>query len=262
MNHHLAELLLELKLRGSADRFRSKRPFSSDIAAVHAILFDARYKKREKIHVYRKWLENSQPCVFGKIAAKNKNIFICLLEESEILRMSRGDEDVRETIQDYRQAWKRHALDGLSSSFIVLLVSKSLAGKEPNAELKEVCRRLMELYMELDHIGDDAFHIQREYVFLRQQIGASKSRLLKFSTLPNIFCAQGDQRWWHDHRTPGGIMITSNAIGHFTYARENKCELADREKFQALSMAMNTINSAWPGPVNPSKPYKHSLRPD
>ncbi len=52
-------------------------------------------------------------------------------------------------------------------------------------------------------------------------------------------------------------MITSNALGHFTYARGNKTELTDREKVQALQQAMHTINNAYRGPTKPSKPYKH-----
>jgi hypothetical protein len=253
---HLAELLLELKFHGAVDRFRSKRPFSSDIAAVNAVLFSNQYKKREKIRVYREWLEQGQPCVFGKVAAKNKNIFICLLEEREILGMRRGDNDLRDTIQEYRQAWKRHALEGLSSSFLIVLASPTLVDKEPNEELKELCRRLMELYMELERIDDDAFHGQREFVFLRTVL-ENKTSILKFSTLPNVFCAQGDGRWWHDHRTPGGIMITSNALGHFTSARGRKIELTDRDKVQAFQQAMHTISNAYLGPAKPARPYKH-----
>jgi hypothetical protein len=249
-------LLLGLKFHGTVDRFRSKRAFSSDIAAVNAVLFSDRYKKREKIRVYREWLERGQPCVFGKVAAKNKNVFICLLEEREILGMRRGDDDLRDTIQEYRQAWKRHALEGLSSSFLIVLVSPAVVDKEPNHELKELCRRLMELYMELEHIEDDAFHGQREFLYLRTVL-EKKTRLLKFSTLPNVFCAQGDGRWWHDHRTPGGIMITSNALGHFTYARGNKTGLTDRDKVQALQQAMQTIKNAYVGPAKPARPYKH-----
>jgi hypothetical protein len=141
------------------------------------------------------------------VAAKNENIFMCIIEEHEVLRMRRGDDDLRDTIQDYRQVWKRYALEGLASSFLILLISPSLSAVQPDDRLKEVCRRLMMLYMELPQLADDSYHIQSEYVFLRG-IGQDKSKILKFSTLPNVFCAQGDGRWWHDHRTPGGIMIT------------------------------------------------------
>jgi hypothetical protein len=258
MKAHLAELLLAIKLRGLNDRFRVRHAFASDIEATHAILFSPKYSKRMKISAYRKWLETNQPCVFGRVAAKNKNVFICLLEEHEILRMKRGDEDLRDTIQDYRQVWKRHALEGLSSSFLVLLVSKGLVSKEPNDYLKEICRRLLELYMEVDKIEDDTYQTQREYVFLRRIGEDSKPKILKFSTLPNIFCAQGDGRWWHDHRTPGGIMITSNALGHFVYSRAGVAIMQDKDKVLALENAMRTINNAHKGiSGNKSSRLKH-----
>jgi hypothetical protein len=126
-SRHLGELLLQARLHGRKDAFRTRRGFSRDIEAVQAILFNRRYSKRSKVSEYRKWLETYQPCVFGKVAAKNKNVFICLLEEDEVLRMSRGDVDLHDTIQDYRQIWKRYALDGISSSFVILLVSKTLS---------------------------------------------------------------------------------------------------------------------------------------
>jgi len=110
MRPHMAEMLLDMKYRGAGDRFRSRHPFSEDIESVHAILFNSHYSKRRKIRAYRQWLETNQPCVFGRVAAKHKNVFICLLEEHEIVRMKRGDDDLRDTIQDYRHVWKRYAL--------------------------------------------------------------------------------------------------------------------------------------------------------
>ncbi len=162
------------------------------------------------------------------MAAKNENIFFCLIEEREVLTMRRGDEDLRDTIQDYRQVWKRYALDGIASSFVVLLISPSLVGCQPDERLKELSRRLMQLYMELPRLDDDSYYTQGEYVFLRG-IAEDPKKLLQFSTLPNVFCAQGDGRWWHDHRTPGGIMITSNALGHFAYSRSATRTLGDKE---------------------------------
>ena len=239
MGQHLAEMLLDLKYHGRGDSFRKRRPFSESVEAVHAILFNSRYNKPRKITAYRKWLETEQPCVFGRVAAKQKRVFICLIEEQEVLRMERGDEDLRDTIQDYRQVWKRHAFEGLSSSFVVLFTSRTLTTKEPADQLKEICRRLLELYMEVSPIPDDTVLGQREYVFLRRA-----GELLKFSTLPNIFCAQGDGRWWQDHRTPGGVMITSNALGHFVYSRAQTGPLQEKDKLGALENAMRTIHNA------------------
>src|ERR1041385_2060464 len=114
---HLAELLLNMRLYGVMDGMRSRRPFSPDIEAVHAVLFNPQYDRQAKIKAYRSWFEKNQPCVFGKTAANNKNIYICLLEDHEILRMRRGDPDVTDTLQDHRQVWKRLALEGSTSSF-------------------------------------------------------------------------------------------------------------------------------------------------
>jgi hypothetical protein len=245
MKPHLAELLLDINYRGSGDPFRKTHPFTEDIESTQAILFNPRYNKWKKMDAYRRWLTNGQPCLFGKAAARNKNVFICLLEEHEILCMKNGDDDLRQTIQDHRQIWKRYALDEPFSSFLVLLVSERLVSKEPGDKLKEICRRLLELYMEVDRIDDDTIFPQREYVFARLADTESSTKLLKFATLPNVFCAQGDGRWWHDHRTPGGIMITSNALGHFELFRNSEGLIGDKEKAHALDNAMRTIKSAY-----------------
>jgi hypothetical protein len=245
MKPHLAEMLLDINYHGAADGFRKTHPFSEDIESAQAILFNPRYDKWKKLDAYRRWLSSGQPCLFGKAAARNKNVFICLLEEREILCMKNGDDDLRDTIQDHRQVWKRYALDEPFSSFLVLLVSKRLVNKEPGDKLKEISRRLLELYMEVDTVKDDTILPQREYVFMRVNGKEAETRLLKFGTLPNVFCAQGDKRWWHDHRTPGGIMITSNALGHFEYYRNGEGALGEKEKTHALDNAMRTIANAY-----------------
>jgi hypothetical protein len=249
---HLSELLLQSLLRGPKDALRSRRGFSPYVEAVHAILFNPKYDRQAKIRAYRGWLEKNQPCVFGKTAATNKNVYICLLEEHEILRMAQGDADLMDTLQDHRQVWKRLALEGLSSSFVILLTSRRLSTREPNDTLKEICRRLLELYMQIQ-VPDDTYHTEREYVFLRRP----DNTVLKFSTLPNIFCAQGDGRWWHDHRTPGGIMITSNALGHFVYSRTKKPQLDQTACASALEQAMRTIANACKRPSDGTMKYTH-----
>lgn len=248
----LSELLLQSRFHGHADGFRSRRAFSADVEAVQAVLFNPKQSRQVKIAAYRGWLEKNQPCVFGKTAATNKNIYICLLEEHEILRMSRGDADILDTIQDHRQVWKRLALEGRVSSFLILLTSRHLVTREPNDALKEICRRLLELYLQTQ-IADDSFLNGREYVFLR----IPQDKILKFLTLPNIFCTQGDGRWWHDHRTPDGIMITSNALGHFMYARSKKPELDQTDCASALQQAMRTIANACQDPSAGKAKYAH-----
>jgi hypothetical protein len=44
-------------------------------------------------------------------------------------------------------------------------------------------------------------------------------------------------------------MITSNALGHFTYSRSRVTALQEKEKISALEHAMRTINNAYKGPT-------------
>jgi hypothetical protein len=98
----------------------------------------------------------------------------------------------------------------------------------------------MELYVGAS-VPDDTILTQHEYVYLAKTVG-EKRVLLKFATLPNIFCPQGDKRWWHDHRTPGGIMITSNALGHFMHCHNPSGQPDTR---RALKQAFMTIQNAF-----------------
>jgi len=208
-------MLLTMKLRGPRDALRSRSGSSDDIQQANVLLHNARVPRLRKIAAYREWLKTEQPCVFGRSAAGKRQVFICLLDEREILSMRQGDLDLRDTIEDHRRVWKRHALRGLSSSFVIVVLSPTLCMVPPGDELKEACRRLMELYVGAA-VPDDMILPQHEYVYLAKTVGEKRS-LLKFATLPNLFCPQGDRRWWHDHRTPGGIMITSNALGHLMH---------------------------------------------
>jgi hypothetical protein len=243
MRQQLAELLLDIRLHPKPDKLRKSRRFSQDMQAAHAILLNSENTNTQKINAYRGWLTKNQPCIFGRLAATQKRVFICLLEENDILGMRKGDEDVRDTIQDYRQLWKRYALEGLSSSFLIAVIGESLVFEQSGDRLKEFCRRLLELYMEVPEVPDDTIVPQREYVFLRMATGRNK--FLKFATLPNIFCAQGDGRWWHDHRSPGGVMITSNALGHDLYSRNGRSQIDESKKLEAAEQAMRTINNAY-----------------
>jgi hypothetical protein len=82
---HFAELLLAAKFRAKRDPLRARSDFSEDIQQVNAILHNPKAKKLSKLAAYREWLRKGQPCVFGKAAASNKQVFICLLEEQQIL---------------------------------------------------------------------------------------------------------------------------------------------------------------------------------
>src|SRR5579863_5247252 len=139
-SRHLAEQLLHIKLSGAKDKMRSRSGFSEDIQSVNVLLNNPKVKKTSKIAAFREWLQEGQPCIFGRTAARGRGVFICLLEEKQILSMQNGDADLRTTIQDHQRVWKRYALHGMSSSFLILIVSEALALSDPNQELKELCR--------------------------------------------------------------------------------------------------------------------------
>lgn len=79
---HLSELLLESRLHQPVDGMRSRQPFSPDMEAAHAILFNTKYDRQAKIRAYRSWIEKNQPCVFGRTAATNKSIYIYLFRRA------------------------------------------------------------------------------------------------------------------------------------------------------------------------------------
>jgi hypothetical protein len=47
----------------------------------------------------------------------------------------------------------------------------------------------------------------------------------------NFFGAQGDGRWWHDHRIPAGIAFSMNSVGHMA-------------KSGAINRAMRALENA------------------
>lgn len=88
---HFAELLLAMKLRGPRDLLRSRSGFSDDIQQANAVFHNARIPRPRKITAYRNWPRTEQPCVFDRSAVGKRQVFICLLDEREILLMRRGD---------------------------------------------------------------------------------------------------------------------------------------------------------------------------
>jgi hypothetical protein len=70
----------------------------------------------------------------------------------------------------------------------------------------------------------------------------------------NYFSAQGDGRWWRDHRIPGGMAYSMNSVGHMARTRAeamlgrnaglaDDCRDVPRERltYWALPTAMKTI---------------------
>jgi len=230
----------------NADPWRNDHPFSADIAQVHATLFDPAKSRQEVADALSSWLAENQPCLFGRMEANQKRLAFCVLNENDL---ERSDQEIRERIHHERMDWKRRAESGDSHAFLIVAVSERIARARPDGRLRQLASRLCELYL---GVGDaDKIHV--DDLILRTNDGRQE-RLRQWPVGVNYFSAQGDGRWWHDHRFPGGMAYSMNSVGHMarrhveqklrnSSQRAAQLQDAAREKlvYWALRKAMETI---------------------
>jgi hypothetical protein len=247
----LGRTIVELFPQLVPDPWRSENPFSPEVQECQKTLFDPRRSRADKVKALSLWLHDHQPCLFARKAASDNSLSFCLLTEHDI---AKGDDHLRDTIQLHRKVWKDEALSGQKHGFIILLVSEKLAYAEPNSVLKEIALRLCELYLS-EAAMDDILLDQLRLRVTDPQTGSRS--LLKWDVGVNWFGAQGDGRWWHDHRIPGGVGLSMNSVGHMARTMVEQAilknrELAERAKALqaeklvrwALPTAMRTILTA------------------
>lgn len=202
----MADIIAQQLSQLEPDDWRRKVGFSPDIEAANQKLSAPDITEAASVEVLSKWLQGYQPCLFGRIAAKHGAISYCILSETD-LRQS--DEFIQEKIQTARLAWTREGFEGRKSGFIILAVSPLIAYAQPSPAMRELARRLCHLYLEteikMDHIHLDEIYLQKP---------GSRLTTWKWQTGVNYFCAQGDGRWWQDHRIPGGMAFSVNSVGH------------------------------------------------
>jgi hypothetical protein len=121
--------------------------------------------------------------------------------------------------------------------------------------VKAIAKRLCFLYLG----RDDSDEILLEDVFLR--VPGKVDAEVHWKGGVNYFSAQGDQRWWHDHRIPAGMAFSINSVGHLVKSFQVGCSMEEAWKKlgmteegwrdfkigslgQALIYAMQTINGA------------------
>ncbi len=236
------------------DAWRTEAGFSRDIEDANQELFRPDISEAASIEVLRQWIQKNQPCVFGRMAAKFDLINFCLLSESDLLL---GDEQIHEKLQRARLRWLKQAFQGKTSNFIILVISPTVSKAKPDANVAELAQRLCSLYLEED-VNFDEIHL--EQIFLEKP--GSAGMTWKWFAGVNYFCAQGDKRWWQDHRIPGGLGFSVNSVGHFVKSEKisramidlnNMLGVPDEEGWQdskmdslekALVLAMQTISQA------------------
>jgi hypothetical protein len=229
-----------------ADPWRQSQPFSADMAKVHAVLFDPT-KIRQHQQIVLDWVKREQPCLFGRMAA-DEQIEICILTERDIYR---GEEYVKSVMAAHRLQWKRQGSVGKQHGFIISLVSPRIAQATPSSELRDLALRLLEIYLSEQQIAPDEIFLDSLPLRIVRTDGA---QCRNWSAGVNFFGAQGDQRWWHDHRFPGGIAFSMNSVGHMTRSRLEaalpehpnlqRITPTDRLVDFALYFAMKTIHKA------------------
>jgi hypothetical protein len=228
------------------DTWRVSHPFSPDMQACHDVLFRAGSTRAEMAASLDRWLASEQPCLFGRIEAKQRRLSYCLLTENDL---ERGDDHVRARIQEDREVWKRRARGGESHGFIILAVSPRIARATIGPELQNLARHLCDLYLG----QDDLDLILLDDLILETRTEAARE-FRSWRVGVNYFSAQGDGRWWRDHRMPGGMAYSMNSVGHMARTRAEAmlrrnaglaedCRDVPRERlaYWALPTAMKTI---------------------
>src|SRR5690349_8406963 len=74
------------------DEWRAQHPFSNDVVVAHDVLLDPFATERQKAEMLSAWLQKparsdgpgSQPCLFGRIAARTA-MHYCIIDETVLM---------------------------------------------------------------------------------------------------------------------------------------------------------------------------------
>jgi hypothetical protein len=216
-------------------------------------LFDPDVSEVDACNTLNEWIKEWQSCLFGKIAARNGWISYCILTEADL---QGSDERIRDKIQAARTIWTAKGFKGENSAFIVLAISRTIAYALPNAVMRELAQRLAYLYLLREIEPNCKYHDE-----IQLEKPGRQATTWSWLAGVNYFCAQGDKRWWQDHRIPGGMAFSVNSVGHMVKAGKLANAMMELEKAleappegwdasnvdsleRALALAMATINNA------------------
>src|SRR5206468_4659462 len=112
-------------------------------------------------------------------------------------------------IQEARLKWLQDARHGDKSGFVILIISEQIARALPDRTVAQIAQTISSLYL-LRDIRFDYAHLDAIELELPGRDGSR----WRWDVGVNYFCAQGDVRWWQDHRIPGGMALSMNSVGH------------------------------------------------
>jgi len=223
----IRDLLAQLK----PDPWRSEVGFSANLTEYNKRLFALTGDPAAMASVLNEWLEKYQPCLFGRIAAKLGLLEHCILTERDL----QGSEaELKLKIQTARTRWTRDGFDGKKSGFVISVISPQVVLAVPDNSMLELAKKVCSLYL-LEDVETDTVHTDE--LFLEKP--GSERMTWMWRAGVNYFCAQGDGRWWHDHRIPGGFAFSVNSVGHMV-----KSGILARG-MHFLNEAMGTPPEAW-----------------
>ncbi len=195
--------------------------FSESVQSVQKRIFSSDLTDEQMADPINAWLAtDAQPCIFGRAAARKKTITYCVLSDDVL---TKSDDAIIQKIRRDRLAYEGLSALGRSSAFVLLALSPRLAWARPDENLKRFAGRLLELWLGQDNVLADQSLSDKVWLDLEFARGKRRSASLHWDVEVNFFGAQGDGRWWQDHRIPGGIAFTANAIGHLV-ASQNYAE--------------------------------------
>jgi hypothetical protein len=202
MSRSIAQLLLRVEV----DPWRAKVGFSDGVDRANRELFKTSTSNDERINIVNRWLQENQPCLFGVIAARLGLITYCFLSEQDL---TESDQFISDKIQSARLLWTADGFDGAASAFIILAISERIALSRPDENMKKLAQKLCSLYLQ-ENVRPDKVYLDN--IFLERR--GRKTAAWMWETGINYFSAQGDKRWWQDHRIPGGMAFSVNSVGH------------------------------------------------
>jgi hypothetical protein len=227
----------EARERLVIDPWRKDNPFSSDMQVVHDAFFAPFVSDHARAVALGNWLQTFQPCLFGRIAAGKDWMHYCFLDDRDLCE---SDQDIRERITGAVLDWKRRALDAHRSQtahgFMLCAISPDIAHASPDINLETLAKAIHDVW---DCPVDDGY--TKETLYLKNPHDGS---CVRFTFTVDFFGAQGDKRWWHDHRVPGGIAFTANSVGHMMRVREWYSQMPRSQIEFIVQTAMLTISAA------------------
>jgi hypothetical protein len=216
-------------------RYSETTSLGPDIDMANVELLDPAVDPEVKKARFRQWARRHQPCLFGRLGAKDSagvHYDMCWVDRATLCR---GSKWVTRVIQQAREDWKSRASQGLSHGFLIMFNAPELAYAKPGGQLLEACQALCDLFL-VEHAPVALDTIYTESVPFQQANGD----IVCLRGGINVFYGSAHRTRNHDRRVPGGILVSVNSPGLLAHS------LVKRGLAPDLEAALERVrNLAW-----------------